>query len=232
MNDFSKYNKTFSADEQAQVDSVKNQIVGGGSSKRESYPEPVQGKYIATIDKMYLREEKDRLVFRLTMQLLEGEDEDTRNYMASWPGKTHPRLPFARPITGTKNDSVCLGSVVGLLNRFAETDGIECHGDFNQLAETIDSVFATAKDRYAYLIEYNPEKFYRISVLSILAPEDAEDNGTAPAGAVPQEENEVPDIKQVKPIDIQRPTSMPPESDFDHAKYDSFEDDLEEDLPF
>ena len=231
MNDYSKYNKTFSAEEQANMDSVKNQIVGGGSSKKYNYPEPVAGKYIATIDKMFLREEKDRLVFRLTMQLLEGEDAETHKYMTSWPGKNHPRVPFARPVTGTKNDAVCLGSVVGLLNRFAETDGIECHGDYNQLAETIDTVFATVKDRYAYLIEYNPEQFYRISVLSILVPEDAEDNGTAPTEAVPQEDNEVPDVKQVKPIDIQRPTSMPPESDFDPTKY-AVEDDLEEDLPF
>ena len=106
---FSNYNRTFSAEEQAKMASIKNQIVGGSSKKEYNYPEPVKGKYIAIIDKMFLREEKGRLVFRVTMQLLEGEDENTQEFLASWPGKSHPKVPFARPVTGTKNDAVCLG---------------------------------------------------------------------------------------------------------------------------
>ena len=189
---FSNYNRTFSAEEQAKMDSIKNQIVGNNSKREYDYPEPVEGKYIATINKMYLREEKGRLVFRVTMDLLEGADENTSEFLDSWPGKNHPKVPFARPVTGTKNDPVCLGSVIGLLNRFAETDEIEYEGDYDKLAKTIDNVFATVKDKYAYLIDYRPEKFYRFSVLEILVAEDAEENGTASTEAVPQEEERLP----------------------------------------
>ena len=234
---FSNYNRTFSAEEQAKMDSIKNRIVGGGSQKEYDYPEPVKGQYIATIDKMFLREEKNRLVFRVTMQLLEGVDENTQEFLASWPGKSNPKIPFARPVTGTKNDAVCLGSVVGLLNRFAETDEIEFDGNYDNLAETIDNVFATVKGKYAYLIEYNPEEFYRFSVLSILVEEtedaeETEEDGTASTEAVPQEEEEAPVAKQVRPVDIQKPTSLPPESEAPTDWNLNFDDDSDEDLPF
>lgn len=234
MSNFSQYNRTFSAEEQAKMASIKNHIVNGGSKEEYDYPDPVEGQYIATIDKMFLREEKGRLVFRVTMQLLEGADENTEEFLASWPGKGNPKVPFARPVTGTKNDAVCLGSVVGLLNRFAETDEIEFDGDYGKLAQTIDNVFATAKDKYAYLIEYNPENFYRFSVLSILIEdtegnEENEENGTASAEAVPQEEENAP--KETTPLE-QRPTTLPPESETPSNWNLNFDEDSDEELPF
>lgn len=209
---FSNYNRTFSAEEQAKMDSIKNRIVGNGYKKCD-YPEPVKGKYIALIDSMTLREENGRLVFRLTMSLFMGGGENTQKYLASWPGNKFPKVHFARFVTGTKNDAVCLGSVVGLLNCFAGTDEIGFDGDYSKFAETIYNFFEAVKDEYAYLIEYNPEEFYRLSVLYIYAyvdhEEDMEDMIEPTEEAIPQEEEEAP--KETTPLE-QKPPTLPPES--------------------
>lgn len=201
MTNFNKYNTTLTNEDRAVMSQIKNQITKGNTGKATfDYPEVVGGTYIAQIDKMELREERNRLVFRLTFKLLEGTEEATAEFMEAWPGNGLPKIPYARPITGTKKDAVCLGSVLGLLNRFKETDTIDFDGDYGKLAQTINNIFAEVKDTYAYEIKYNPEEFYRFNVLDIL--KEAEDSEEAP-----MPEDDTPE--QITPAMIQKPSSYP-----------------------
>lgn len=244
MTNFSKYNTTLTNEQKAMMAKAKNDVIYGRNSKpKYDYPEVVKGTYLVQVTSMDLREEDNRLKFYLNFKLLEGMDDKTQEFMNSWPGTGKPVIPFNRSITHTRDDSGCLGSVLGWLNRFKETDRINFDGDYEKLASTIDEIFAEVKDNYAYKISYEPEEFYRFRVLEIFkksdgteeAPEtqDEPENTEAPM----LEDAETPEDdtpKMVTPRMVQMPSSYPGEvSDTEEADgFIPLTDDDEDDLPF
>lgn len=245
MTDFNKYNTTLTNEQKAMMAQAKQAVIYGKDVKpKYDYPEVVKGTYLVQITSMELREEKNRLKFYLNFKLLEGMDDKTIEFMSSWPGTGKPTIPFNRPITHTKNDSSCLGSVLGWLNRFKETDRINFDGDYGKLASTIDEIFAEVKDNYAYKISYEPEEFYRFMVLEIFKKSD--DTEEAPESQAESESPEAPmpedaetpepnddTPKMVTPRMVQMPSSYPGEAS-EEDDDDGFVpvDEEEDDLPF
>lgn len=230
MSDFSKFNKPLTAQEQAAMNQVRNHIVGG-NQKKAGYPEPVNGAYIAQVDRLEIAPKQDTGVpcFYLCMKLIDGAEPETIAFLKDWPGTGCPKIFRKLPLAGTKNDAKCIGSVTGLASRFHENTQIMFNGDYNQLASDITALRQKIDDSYAYLIEYDRQDFNHILIQEILrsnatepepvlseaVPETAQpvtnympqfDND----GFIPMEEEE----EDFLPQGIQKPTSYPfPEPD-------------------
>lgn len=235
MSDFSKFNKTLTAQEQSAMNKVRNNIIGGGSQNKPDYPEPVSGIYIAQIDHLGIVPHKKTGVpcFDLTMKLIQGMDEETETFLNNWPGRGTPKIFRKLPLVGTKNDGACIGSAIGMASRLHEDINIDYKNDFDMLAADIKNLRQMIDDTYAYLIAYDPSDFNRIIIQEILrsnadepepvlseaVPETAQpvtnympqfDND----GFIPMDDEE----EYFLPQGIQKPTSYPfPEPDSSFA---------------
>jgi hypothetical protein len=240
MSNFNRYNKQMTDAEMTTMEVFK--MKGRGEGRDFDYPEPVAGKYVATIDKMALVEDRNQLKFKMTFKLLEGADADTQEYMESWPGKGNPKIPFSRPISNTRNDAACVGSVIGLVSKFCEEIPVTFNSNYDELADTIQKVFEESKAKnFVYLISYNKDEFIRFIVEAILTEAEDEDSTSEPIQGNPDDAaveavtgEERPANGNVITRSMQMPTSMPqPEKEIDGlAGFIPIEDDDEDDLPF
>lgn len=190
MSDFSRYNKVLSDKEQADMNRVQGSVMG--SSPKASYPDPINGKYIAKVVRLEIVPKPGTGVpcFYLRMKLIDGADPETKQFIEEWPGKNHPVVFRTLPIYGTKNDANCIGSVAGLASRMHEGTKIQFSGDYNQFARDIEALRGKIDDSFAYLIEYNKEDFNHIRIIQIMRNNSPDPNHTpsAPAQPVPEAE--------------------------------------------
>lgn len=236
MNTFEAYNKVLSEKEQALINKTRASVVGG--PKGSDYPEPIAGIYIAQIARLGIVPHKTKGVpcFDLIMNLIQGMDDDTKAFMANWPGKRFPKIFRKLPLVGTRNDESCIGSATGLASRLYEGTDIRFNGNFDELARDVAELAGKIDESFAYLIEYDPSDFNRIKVQEILRNNPVQEQ----AAPVP-ETNNIPqfDSKGYIPLDetgmpqaAQAHTSYPfPDSDAESEWLDSFTDE-EYELPF
>ena len=207
MSDFSRYNKVLSDKEQADMNRVQGSVMG--NSSKASYPDPINGKYIAKVVRLEIVPKPETGVpcFYLRMKLIDGADPETKQFIEEWPGKNHPVVFRTLPIYGTKNDANCIGSVAGLASRMHEGTKIQFNGDYNQFARDIEALRGKIDDSFAYLIEYDKEDFNHIKIIQIMRNNSPDPNHTpsAPTQPVSPEGNPlpaggVPQYPQAQPV--------------------------------
>jgi len=140
-----------SVDLQGLQNDVKNADTSGGGN----FPEVPKGTYEVGLASLEVKPTKNggKPMVALSFKILNGD----------YKGQ---RLFENKVIYGTKDDARMIKSVIGFLSDLDSGVDIDFH-DFDQFEETVLDVAEAVQGNLEYVIEYDPEEFFRISIKEV-----------------------------------------------------------------
>jgi len=126
---------------------VKNADASGGN-----FPEVPGGKYEVELASLEIKAVKatGKPMVAISFKILTGEYEGQR-------------LFDNKVIYGTKDDARMIKSVIGFLESLDSGIDLDFH-DYDQFEEVVMDVFEAVQGNTEYVVEYDPDSFFRVSV--------------------------------------------------------------------
>ena len=136
-----------SVDLKGLAEDVKNADSSGGN-----FPEVPAGTYEVEIASLEIKPVKatGKPMVAMSFKILNGE----------YKGQ---RLFENKVIYGTKNDGQMIKSVIGFLASLDSGVDVDFY-DYDKFEETVLDIFEAVEGNLEYIVEYDPKKFFRISV--------------------------------------------------------------------